>query len=110
MRSMVSASLLSPCVCVCVSPHACRYGEQMRSISLKYVPTAVLSRQTAGIRGQALVINLPGKPKSIRETFDEVFRSIPYCIQLAGGPYIETHKAVVHAFRPPADERKAKPA
>ncbi|KAI8475512.1 MAG: molybdopterin biosynthesis protein [Monoraphidium minutum] len=86
------------------------YGEQMRAISLKYVPTAVLSRQTAGIRGKALVINLPGKPKSIRETFDEVFRSIPYCIQLAGGPYLETHEAVVAAFRPPADRRPAKPA
>jgi len=85
------------------------YGEQMRAISLKYVPTAVLSRQTAGLRGKALVINLPGKPKSIRETFDEVFRSIPYCIQLAEGPYIETHTQVVDAFRPPADRRTAKP-
>lgn len=85
------------------------YGEQMRAISLRYVPTAVLSRQTAGIRGKALVINLPGKPKSIRETFDEVFKSIPYCIQLAEGPYIETVKGVVDAFRPPADKRAAKP-
>lgn len=83
------------------------YGEQMRAIGLRYVPTAVLSRQTAGLRGKALVINLPGKPKSIRETFDEVFQSIPYCIQLAGGPYIETHAAVVKAFRPPADTRTA---
>lgn len=83
------------------------YGEQMRAISLRYVPTAVLSRQTAGIRRAALVINLPGKPKSIRETFDEVFQSIPYCIQLAGGPYIETNGQVVKAFRPPADTRKA---
>lgn len=81
------------------------YGEQMRAISLKYVPTAVLSRQTAGIRGQALIINLPGKPKSIRETFDEVFKSIPYCIQLLGGPYIETRGQVVEAFRPPNDKR-----
>lgn len=86
------------------------YGEQMRAISLKYVPTAVLSRQTAGLRGKALIINLPGKPKSIRETFDEVFKSIPYCIQLLGGPYIETHKVVVEAFRPPADRRAATPA
>mmetsp|Transcript_17806 Transcript_17806/g.53368 ORF Transcript_17806/g.53368 Transcript_17806/m.53368 type:complete len:205 (-) Transcript_17806:69-683(-) len=83
------------------------YGEQMRAISLRYVPTAVLSRQTAGIRGSALVINLPGKPKSIRETFDEVFQSIPYCIQLAGGPYICTRQSVVKAFRPPADRREA---
>uniref|UniRef100_A0A7S0RIF1 molybdopterin molybdotransferase n=1 Tax=Chlamydomonas leiostraca TaxID=1034604 RepID=A0A7S0RIF1_9CHLO len=85
------------------------YGEQMRAVSLKYVPTAVLSRQTAGIRGKALVINLPGKPKSIRETFDEVFKSIPYCIQLIEGPYIQTRKEVVDAFRPPADRRTAKP-
>ncbi|KAG2447771.1 hypothetical protein HYH02_007228 [Chlamydomonas schloesseri] len=85
------------------------YGEQMRAISLKYVPTAVLSRQTAGIRGAALIINLPGKPKSIRETFDEVFKSIPYCIQLLQGPYIETVPEVVAAFRPPNDRRTAKP-
>ncbi|KAG2492419.1 hypothetical protein HYH03_009362 [Edaphochlamys debaryana] len=85
------------------------YGEQMRAISLKYVPTAVLSRQTAGIRGKALIINLPGKPKSIRETFDEVFKSIPYCIQLLEGPYVETKPEVVAAFRPPADRRAAKP-
>jgi molybdopterin adenylyltransferase len=85
------------------------YGEQMRAVSLRFVPTAVLSRQTAGLRGAALVINLPGKPKSIRETFDEVFRSIPYCIQLAGGPYITTRDDVVPAFRPPADTRAAKP-
>ncbi|CAD7701276.1 unnamed protein product [Ostreobium quekettii] len=81
------------------------YGEQMRAISLKYVPTAVLSRQTAGIRGKAFVINLPGKPKSIRETLDEVFRSIPYCVDLIGGPYIETRTDVVNAFRPPKDRR-----
>eukprot|EP00878_Enallax_costatus_P034970 GHUV01038923.1.p1 GENE.GHUV01038923.1~~GHUV01038923.1.p1 ORF type:complete len:152 (+),score=25.68 GHUV01038923.1:609-1064(+) len=86
------------------------YGEQMRAISLKYVPTAVLSRQTAGTRGKTLVINLPGKPKSIRETFDEVFKSIPYCIQLMEGPYIETNESVVAAFRPPADRRTAKQA
>jgi molybdopterin adenylyltransferase len=76
------------------------YGEQMRAISLKYVPTAVLSRQTAGLRGRSLVINLPGKPKSIRETFDEVFQSIPACIQLIEGPYIVTCDNVVKAFRP----------
>ena len=85
------------------------YGEQMRAISLKYVPTAVLSRQTAGLRNQALIINLPGKPKSIRETFDEVFRSIPYCIQLLPGPYIQTNDTVVAAFRPPTDRRTVKP-
>lgn len=81
------------------------YGEQMRSISLKYVPTAVLSRQTAGIRGSTLIINLPGKPKSIRETIDEVFKSVPYCIQLIGGPYVETVDSVVAAFRPLNDRR-----
>eukprot|EP01026_Neomeris_dumetosa_P030698 TRINITY_DN2450_c0_g1_i2.p3 TRINITY_DN2450_c0_g1~~TRINITY_DN2450_c0_g1_i2.p3 ORF type:complete len:119 (+),score=24.13 TRINITY_DN2450_c0_g1_i2:53-409(+) len=81
------------------------YGEQMRAISLKYVPTAVLSRQTAGIRGKCLIINLPGKPKSIRETIDEVFKSIPYCVDLIGGPYIETNQEVVDAFRPPKDRR-----
>ncbi len=83
----------------------------MRAISLKYVPTAVLSRQTAGIRNdKALVINLPGKPKSIRETFDEVFQSIPYCIQLINGPYVETHAGVVKAFRPPNDRRQPAPS
>ncbi|DBB03731.1 hypothetical protein WJX82_001464 [Trebouxia sp. C0006] len=76
------------------------YGEQMRAISLKYVPTAVLSRQTAGLRGKSLIINLPGKPKAIRETFDEVFRSIPACIDLIEGPYIETNEEIVKAFRP----------
>lgn len=86
------------------------YGEQMRAISLKYVPTAVLSRQTAGLRGRSLIINLPGKPKSIRETFDEVFVSIPACIQLCEGPYIETHDSVVKAFRPQPLVRKEKSA
>ena len=81
------------------------FGEQMRAISLKYVPTAILSRQTAGIRGKALVLNLPGKPKSIRETLDEVFAAVPYCIDLAGGQYIETNSEVVAAFRPPKDRR-----
>lgn len=75
------------------------YGEQMRAISLRYVPTAVLSRQTAGLRGKALLLNLPGSPKSIRETIDEVFRSVPACIQLLEGPYIEAH-AHVGVFRP----------
>jgi molybdopterin adenylyltransferase len=84
------------------------YGEQMRAISLRFVPTAVLSRQTAGLRGGSLIINLPGKPKSIRETFDEVFTSIPACISLLEGPYVETHEAVVKAFRPAALRRAAK--
>ena len=76
------------------------YGEQMRAISLRYVPTAVLSRQTAGLRGKSLIINLPGKPKSIRETIDEIFVSIPACISLLEGPYITTNDDVVKAFRP----------
>ena len=76
------------------------FGEQMRAISLRYVPTAILSRQSAGIRGQALIINLPGAPKAIRETIDEIFAAVPYCIDLIGGPYIETDSAVVESFRP----------
>jgi molybdopterin adenylyltransferase len=88
------------------------FGEQMRQISLKFVPTAILSRQVAVIRGEALIINLPGQPKSIRETLEGlkdaegrplvpgIFAAVPYCIDLIGGPYIETHEAVVKAFRP----------
>jgi molybdopterin adenylyltransferase len=76
------------------------FGERMRQISLKYVPTAILSRQIAGIRGTSLIVNLPGRPSSISETLDELFVSIPYCIELMGGPYIETHPEVVVAFRP----------
>ena len=76
------------------------FGEQMRAISLRYVPTAILSRQSAGIRGQALIINLPGAPKAIRETIDVIFAAVPYCIDLIGGPYIETDSAVVESFRP----------
>jgi molybdopterin adenylyltransferase len=76
------------------------FGEQMRAVSLRYVPTAILSRQSAGIRGQALIINLPGAPKAIRETIDEIFAAVPYCIDLIGGPYIETDPTVVDAFRP----------
>ena len=76
------------------------FGEQMRAVSLKYVPTAILSRQVAVIRGKALIINLPGQPKAIRETLDGVFAAVPYCIDLIGGPYLETHEAVVKAFRP----------
>ena len=76
------------------------FGEQMRSISLKYVPTAILSRQTAGIRGETLIINLPGSPRSIREILDEMFAAVPYCVDLIGGPYITTHPEVVDSFRP----------
>ncbi len=72
----------------------------MRSISLKYVPTAILSRQVGVIRGNSLIINLPGQPKAIRETIDEIFSAIPYCIDLIGGPYIETKKEVLEVFRP----------
>jgi molybdopterin adenylyltransferase len=78
------------------------FGELMRTTSLKYVPTAILSRQTAGIRGKALIVNLPGKPKSIRECLEAVFPAIPYCIDLIGGPRLETNPAVIQAFRPSA--------
>lgn len=76
------------------------FGEVMRQESLKYVPTAILSRQTAGIRGKTLIINLPGKPKSIRECLDVVFPAVPYCIDLIGGPYLETNPKVIISFRP----------
>ena len=76
------------------------FGEQMRAVSLKYVPTAILSRQVAVVRGGALIINLPGQPKAIKETLDGVFAAVPYCIDLIGGPYIETNEAVIKAFRP----------
>jgi molybdopterin adenylyltransferase len=88
------------------------FGEQMRQISLKFVPTAILSRQVAVIRKQALIINLPGQPKAIKETLEGlkdaegkslvngIFAAVPYCIDLIGGPYIETNEAVVRAFRP----------
>ena len=76
------------------------FGELMRQVSLQYVPTAILSRQTAGIRGRCLIVNLPGKPKSIRECLDAVFPAIPYCIDLIEGPYLETNEAVIKAFRP----------
>ncbi len=77
------------------------FGEQMRAISLKHVPTAVLSRQTAGIRGSTLILNLPGSPRSIREILDEIFAAVPYCVDLIGGPYITTEPSVVESFRPP---------
>jgi molybdopterin adenylyltransferase len=81
------------------------FGEQMRAVSLKYVPTAILSRQVAVVRRQALIINLPGQPKAIKETLDSVFAAVPYCIDLIGGPYIETDEAVVKAFRPKSAQR-----
>jgi len=76
------------------------FGEQMRQVSLKYVPTAILSRQAGVVRKQALILNLPGQPKAIKETLDGVFAAVPYCLDLIGGPYIETHEHVVKAFRP----------
>ena len=86
------------------------FGEQMRQISLAFVPTAILSRQVAVIRGKALIINLPGQPKSIAETLQGlpqaqppvhgIFAAVPYCIDLIGGPYLETDEAVFKAFRP----------
>ena len=81
------------------------FGEQMRQVSLKYVPTAILSRQVGVIRGQALIINLPGQPKAIKETLDGIFPAVPYCIDLIGGPYIETHEEVCKAFRPKSAQR-----
>ena len=82
------------------------FGEHMRSVSMKYVPTGILSRQIAGIRGSSLVINLPGSPRSIREILDEVFAAVPYCVDLIGGPYIETDEGVIEAFRPPHARRE----
>jgi molybdopterin adenylyltransferase len=88
------------------------FGEQMRQISLKFVPTAILSRQVAVIRGQSLIINLPGQPKSIAETLEGlkdadgqalvhgIFAAVPYCVDLIGGPYMETKDEVCKAFRP----------
>ncbi len=76
------------------------FGEQMRAVSLKYVPTAILSRQVGVIRGKSLILNLPGQPKAIKETLDGVFAAVPYCIDLIGGPYIETRPEVIAAFRP----------
>ncbi len=78
------------------------FGEQMRAASLRHVPTAILSRQTAGIRGGTLILNLPGRPKAIRENLEAVFPAIPYCIDLIGGPRLETNEALMPAFRPKA--------
>jgi molybdopterin adenylyltransferase len=97
------------------------FGEQMRQISLRFVPTAILSRQVAVIRAQALIINLPGQPKSIAETLEGlkdaegrpvvhgIFAAVPYCIDLIGGPYLETDEAVCKAFRPKSAIRPARP-
>jgi len=76
------------------------FGELMRSVSLQYVPTAILSRQTAGILNQTLIVNLPGKPKAIRQCLEAVFPAIPYCIDLIGGPYLECNEENMKAFRP----------
>ena len=76
------------------------FGELMRAESLKFVPTAILSRQTAGLRGSSLIVNLPGKPKSIRECLDAVFPAIPYCIDLMEGPFLECNEEVIKPFRP----------
>jgi molybdopterin adenylyltransferase len=96
------------------------FGEQMRRISLEFVPTAILSRQVAVIRGKALILNLPGQPKSIRETLEGlkapdgkplvagIFAAVPYCLDLIGGPYLETREAVVKAFRPKSAVRPAR--
>ena len=96
------------------------FGEQMRQISLRFVPTAILSRQVAVIRGDALIINLPGQPKSIAETLQGlpdasppvpgIFAAVPYCIDLIGGPYLETDGAVCKAFRPKSAVRALRPA
>jgi molybdopterin adenylyltransferase len=96
------------------------FGEQMRQISLRFVPTAILSRQVAVIRGKSLVINLPGQPKSIQETLEGlksdgvqvvpgIFAAVPYCIDLIGGPYMETDDGVCKAFRPKSAQRPARP-
>ena len=76
------------------------FGELMRTVSLAAVPTAILSRQTAGVRGSSLIVNLPGQPKAIRECLDAVFAAIPYCIDLIGGPYLTTDEKRLVAFRP----------
>jgi molybdopterin adenylyltransferase len=81
------------------------FGEAMRAVSLKYVPTAILSRQVGVIRGNCLILNLPGQPKAIKETLDGVFAAVPYCLDLIGGPYIETREDVVKAFRPKSAQR-----
>ncbi|EGK8010441.1 molybdopterin adenylyltransferase [Campylobacter lari] len=76
------------------------FGELMRAKSLEYVPTAILSRQSAGVKGKSLIINLPGNPKAIRECIEPIFPAIPYCVDLIGGAYIENNEEVISVFRP----------
>ncbi|MFZ5574339.1 MAG: molybdopterin adenylyltransferase [Pseudomonadota bacterium] len=81
------------------------FGEAMRAVSLKYVPTAILSRQVGVTRGSSLILNLPGQPKAIKETLDGVFAAVPYCVDLIGGPYLETRPDTIVAFRPKSAQR-----
>lgn len=81
------------------------FGEAMRAVSLKYVPTAILSRQAGVVRGNCLILNLPGQPKAIKETLDGVFAAVPYGIDLIGGPYLETRAEILEAFRPKSARR-----
>ena len=78
----------------------------MRAISLQYVPTAILSRQIGGVRASSLIFNLPGQPKAIRETIDEIWKAVPYCVDLLGGPYIDMDDEVCNAFRPKSARRR----
>ncbi len=82
------------------------FGEQMRAISLEFVPTAILSRQIGGTRGQCVIFNLPGRPKAIRETIDEIWKAVPYCVDLLNGPYIDMNDDVCNAFRPKNARRR----
>lgn len=82
------------------------FGERMRAVNLQYVPTAILSRQVGAIRKKSLILNLPGQPKAIRETLDGIFAAVPYCIELIGGPFVETREEVVKAHRPASAGRK----
>ncbi|MBT4065716.1 MAG: molybdopterin adenylyltransferase [Euryarchaeota archaeon] len=82
------------------------FGEQMRAVSLQYVPTAILSRQLGGVRAGSLIFNLPGQPKAIRETIDEIWKAVPYCVDLLGGPYIDMNDEVCNAFRPKNARRR----
>jgi len=83
------------------------FGEAMRAESLRFVPTAILSRQTAGTRGRCLIVNLPGSPKAVAECLDAVFAAVPYCIDLIGGPYLETDPRHITAFRPGSQPSKS---